>query len=913
MDTASILIVEDESIIAMDIKSILEMKGFNVIGIAYSGKESIELAEQYTPDIVLMDIILEGEIDGISAAEEIKSRYDIPIIYLTAHSDEKTLNRAKATEPYGYILKPVNENEMYSTLVTALYKHELEMKLKESEIRYRTLFQNAKNGVAIFQAINGGEDFVFVDLNKAGEIIDLIKREEIIGKSILEVFPGIREFGLFQTIQDVWRTGNPRNHPPSRYADDRISGWREYYVYKLPSGEIIALYDDITEKRSIEDALRQSEEKYRLVVENANEGIVIIQNEINKFFNRKMLDITGYSSDELEKISLFEIVHPDDRKRAIEYHTRRLQGKDVPELYEMRILDKDENIKWLQMNVVRVYWAQEPATLAFINDISMRKSSEEALRESEEKYRLLVENIHEAIYSIDTDGIITYVSPVIEQITEYTYDDMVGQQFTQFIHPDDLPGLMESYERTMAGNYEPYEYRLVLKNGSSRYIRSNSRLIIEDGEKRGLIGVITDIHERILADRALRESEAKFRALTESTPTSIFINQDNAFRYVNPAFEEITGYTSEELEDSSFLDIIHPDFRDLVKLTEEGLMRGDAVPSRFGFKIITKNGEEKWIDHSSALILYNNKPAIIGSAFDITEQKRAEDELRISEERFSKAFYSNPAMMTISNYREGRYIDVNESVLVHTGYSHEEIVGKTIFELSIFPNENELSRYIETLKREEKLRNFEIDYRTKSGEVRTEIVSADTFRTEGVRYLLASSIDITERKRAEKKIRDQYAEIQGQYEELEAINEELASIHNELIEANAMLTEEKERLSFTLSSIAEGVITTDSQGSINMLNSAAEKLTGWKHSEAEGKQISEIITLIDEQTDQAYEDPASKILSTGETLERKQDIALIARDGIRRSISISGAPIRDMQNKTIGLILVLCDTVIGDQ
>jgi AmiR/NasT family two-component response regulator len=220
MDTANILIVEDESIIAMDIKNILEMKGFNIVGIAYSGKESIKLVKQHNPDIVLMDIILEGEIDGITAAEEIKSRYDTPIIYLTAHSDEKTLNRAKATEPYGYILKPVNENEMYSTLVTALYKHELEVKLKESEIRYRTLFQNAKNGVAIFQAVNEGEDFVFVDLNKAGETIDSIKREAIIGKSILEVFPGIREFGLFQIIQDVWRNGNPKSHPPSRYADD---------------------------------------------------------------------------------------------------------------------------------------------------------------------------------------------------------------------------------------------------------------------------------------------------------------------------------------------------------------------------------------------------------------------------------------------------------------------------------------------------------------------------------------------------------------------------------------------------------------------------------------------------------------------------------------------------------------------
>jgi PAS domain S-box-containing protein len=913
MDAAKILIAEDESIIALDIKNILEKRGFNIIGIAYSGKESISLAEKHTPDIVLMDIILEGEIDGITAAEEIKARYDIPIIYLTAHSDENTLNRAKATEPYGYILKPLNENEMYSTLVTALYKHELEMKLKESEIRYRTLFQNAKNGVAIFQAVNNGEDFVFVDINSAGEQIDRLKREKTIGKSILEVFSGIREFGLFDIIQNVWRTGNPKNYPPARYEDDRISGWRENYVYKLPSGEIIIIYDDITEKKQTEDALRQSEEKYRLVVENANEGIVIIQNGAIKFSNDKAIKIIGYSIGELERTPFFEMVHPDDRELAMEYHSKRIEGKEVPELYEMRILDKNNQIKWLQMSVVRIEWEQEPAALAFMTDITIRKRSEEELRESKDKYRSLVENINEAIFSIDMNGIITYVSPVIKQIAGYTSDNLVGKHFNQFIHTDDLPGLMESYERTIAGNYEPYEYRLVLKDGSSRYIRSNSRLIIEDGEKRGLIGVITDIHNRVLAEHALRESEAKFRALTESIPAAIFIVQDGTFRYVNPAFEAVSGYLFEEIEGKSYLDIIHPDFRELVKLTNEGRMKGDTVPSRYGFKIVTKNGTEKWIDNSATVILYENRPAVLGSAFDITEQKRAEDELRVTGEKFSKAFFSSPAMMNISHYKEGRYLDVNESVLKHTGYSSEEIVGKTIAELDIFPNKEQLSRYIETLKRDGKVKDFEIDYRTKSGEIRTEIVSAEAFRMEGVKYLLGSSIDITERKRAEEKIREQYEEIQGQYEELEAINEELTSIHNELIEANEKLTEEKERLSFTLRSIVEGVITTDSQGRVNLINSAAENITGWKQSEAEGKLISDVLIFTNEQPGQSYDNAISSILNNGKVVELKQGITITARDGTLRSIAASGSPIRDMQKKIIGIIMVIRDLTEREQ
>jgi CheY-like chemotaxis protein len=132
MSNSRILIVEDEGIIAKDIQSTLNRSGYSVIGIASSGEEAIKKAMEIHPDLVLMDIVLEGAMDGVEAAEHIRDHFDIPVVYLTAYSDDTTLQRAKITEPFGYILKPFQEKELYTTIEMALYKHTMQRKLKEA-------------------------------------------------------------------------------------------------------------------------------------------------------------------------------------------------------------------------------------------------------------------------------------------------------------------------------------------------------------------------------------------------------------------------------------------------------------------------------------------------------------------------------------------------------------------------------------------------------------------------------------------------------------------------------------------------------------------------------------------------------------------------------------------------------------
>ncbi len=166
MEKKKVLIVEDEGLVALTIKKELERMGYDVVDIFASGEEALEGIEAANPDLVLMDIKLQGKIDGIETANEISKQYDIPFIYLTAHSEEETLRRAKKTEPYGYLLKPVNEKELHIAVEIALYKHNLDFKLRESEEQYRLLAENMEDVIWKFNIITGRFTFVSASVQK---------------------------------------------------------------------------------------------------------------------------------------------------------------------------------------------------------------------------------------------------------------------------------------------------------------------------------------------------------------------------------------------------------------------------------------------------------------------------------------------------------------------------------------------------------------------------------------------------------------------------------------------------------------------------------------------------------------------------------------------------------------------------
>ena len=178
MTSERILIVEDEGILAIELKEKLERLGYNVPTIASSGEEAIELASKHRPDLILMDIVLDGEMDGIEAANKIRSNFKVPIIYLTAYADDETVKRAKITEPFGYLVKPYNEKELQIALEMALYRHEMD-KLRESHHWLETVLKSM--GDAVIATDNDGR-ITFV--NPSAERLTGLKPDDVVGKSL---------------------------------------------------------------------------------------------------------------------------------------------------------------------------------------------------------------------------------------------------------------------------------------------------------------------------------------------------------------------------------------------------------------------------------------------------------------------------------------------------------------------------------------------------------------------------------------------------------------------------------------------------------------------------------------------------------------------------------------------------------
>ncbi len=183
MAEVQVLVVEDELIVAEDIRNKLERLGYGVPAVVGSGMEAIRAAEELRPDLVLVDIGLPGDLDGVAAAGEIHGRLDIPVVYLTAHSDERTLAWARNTAPFGYILKPFDARELRSTLEMALYRHEQEQRVRESEARYRDLYENALN--AYFSV---GTDGFIRQCNRQASLVLGYPKEALIGRSIFDLY-----------------------------------------------------------------------------------------------------------------------------------------------------------------------------------------------------------------------------------------------------------------------------------------------------------------------------------------------------------------------------------------------------------------------------------------------------------------------------------------------------------------------------------------------------------------------------------------------------------------------------------------------------------------------------------------------------------------------------------------------------
>ena len=515
-ESISVLIVEDEQDMASMIEMILVRKFSATVEIAEDCASAREKLESQAFDIITLEHQLPDG-DGLELLGETQAMdAPPPVIMVTGHGDEQTAVESFKLGASGYVVK----DKRLSTLLPGAVEHALselklgriEETLREGEARYRQMFEHMTSGVAVYKVVGDGEDFVFVDFNRAAEEIDKVNRSDVIGKSVLEAFPGVKEFGLFDVFKRVWSTGESEDYPVRLYKDDRIVGWRENHVYKLRSGEIVAIYDDITERKEAEESLDKARDMWKKSFRLVSEGMFIIDKDYNILeANRCFADMLKSSPEKCVGQKCYRLVHgleevPETCLSCAAIGEGISVGAEIFEPFLEKhlavssspILDSEGNLEFA-VHVAR--------------DITERKRAEEALLESERRYHAIADYTYDWEEWAAPHGTFIYVSPSCERITGYSPEEFIEDKnlLVQIAHPQDRENVVRHLrEATENDDALSLEFRIIRKDGDERWIGHLCQPIRgEDGRPLGRRGSNRDITKRKMAEEKLQRANVE--------------------------------------------------------------------------------------------------------------------------------------------------------------------------------------------------------------------------------------------------------------------------------------------------------------------------------------------------------------------------------------------------------------------
>ena len=343
------------------------------------------------------------------------------------------------------------------------------------ESKYRELFDHMQNCVVVYMAVDNGEDFIITDFNRSAETAEKVKKQDIIGERVSWVFPSVKDIGLFEVFQKVYKTGIPQHHAISFYKDERISGWRENYVYKIPTGEIVAIYDDVTVRKQAEEELLLANERLALAQKSAGAGMWDWDINTGKLnWSTELYGLFGLARE--KDAATFDtwgkILHPEDKQMAEEKINESI--KEHKSLYnEYRISLPSGEVRWINVlgNTIYDEYGKALRMSGICIDITDRKKFQTALKISEGRYHDLFENMLEGYAYCrilhDKDGcpydwIYLDVNKRFEELT--SLKNVVGKKVTEIIPgvKDTNPELMKIYSRVaLTGKPESFEAYIV--------------------------------------------------------------------------------------------------------------------------------------------------------------------------------------------------------------------------------------------------------------------------------------------------------------------------------------------------------------------------------------------------------------------------------------------------------------------
>lgn len=763
-----ILIVEDSEDDTLMMLHKFQKGGYNIESERVDTAEKMRAAlNKKTWDIILSDYSM-PHFNGLEALTLLKeSDIDIPFIFISGTIGEEVAVKAMKKGANDYILK-TNLSRLLPAVERELRVSEERAKKILLELKEKQIEESLHESKNLIQNIIDNSPSLIYILDLDGKFNLANKRlTEVLNTSAEKIIGNTRQAFMSKKFADQHRNNDLQiisTKQAAVYEEEIMEsdGHHTYLTQKFPLFDsedklyaIGGISTDITRRKQVEEALFNSERRYRLLIETVNEGILVAQNGFLKFVNPMMQVITGFTHEELLSLPFINYVHPDDREIVISNHMKRLRGEQFLPRYQFRIVKKDGNIRRIEMNGIVIDWVGQPATLNMLTDITESKQVEEALQHERTLLRLLIDNVPDLMYTKDTACRKTLVNIAdVQNMGAQSEEEVLGKddfaffskEMAEKFYADDLSVIQTGQPLI---NKEEY----TLNNlGQEKWLLT-SKFPLKDyrGQIIGLAGIGRDITERKYAEEAIFKSKEQYRLLVETAPDIIFtITSDGTFTSLSPAFETLLAWQPEEWIGKHFADLIHPDDRlRLLGIFQQAIQ--GILPPVFESRVLTKNGNYLFFEYIIKQIRENAEiKGVMGIARHITERKKAEEKINM----LAQAIENSADSIAITD-KDYIIIFVNNSFCKVYGFEKEEVIGKPITVITSKNNLPEVGHSLySTIARKEVWKGEVLNKRKDGNDFPVQLSLAPVIDNKGEIIAIVGVLrDITEQRRAEEEIK----------------------------------------------------------------------------------------------------------------------------------------------------------------
>lgn len=694
----TLLLVEDDTLLAMTESHWLRKAGYKIIHVV-TGEEAIQLVKikKDQIDLILMDINLGNGIDGTKAGQEILKVKDIPLLFLSSHTEKEIVEKTEQITSYGYVVKDSNDVVLLASIKMAFKLYDANTRLVAqtkalhfSEEKFSKAFYTSPDSVTI----NRLSDGVFFEINDGFTNLTGFTAEEVIGRSSLpddlNVWIDIEDRN--KLIQGLNEHGEVNNlEAKFRFKDGTVHvGLLSARIIEIDEEKyILSITRDITDRKQTEEILGINEEKYRLLLELAPDSF--FQGDHSGNFitvNNKASDLTGYTKEELLTMNMTDIFPTDIiREKPLRYDLLEL-GETIR--MEREVLRKNGRRVRVEMNSKKM---PDGTYQSFIRDISERIRTEKSLGESEKKYRDLFEKSEDAILIIENGKFVDCNNATVKMLRYNSKEDLLVTHPSE-LSPEKQPDGRSSYQKANE------MMSIALEKGSHRFEWWHKKADNEIFDVEVLLTAIStsenieilhtvwrDITERKRAEKALREGEERYRTLFDLSPSGIMLldTQGNIIN-VNSAACKSTNFSKEEILGQNIRMLVGSQYLSQINSHIERLLAGETLEHEV--VNIPKDGTPKTIELRESLIsLQDGSKGIISISNDITERKIIEEKLKSSEIFYRQLIESTGAVAFQLIYGEtfgtGYYKFIGKEIENIIGIKPSDIDEKTVNAMTI--------------------------------------------------------------------------------------------------------------------------------------------------------------------------------------------------------------------------------------